>query len=132
MHGEEFAEKCVQAGVNAISFYIYRLISPVIAPLGQGMYCKVGADVPVGVLEELKSRRKSSPRITDHGWMPIGNVWFGFELTRGIITIGSILLNSFVSDLVQGEWQVRLPDGSHYGFVTCREEQSSVGSLILS
>ena len=46
--------------------------------------------------------------------MPNGNIWFGLKLSRAVITTGSILLNSFVSDLVQGEWQVRLPDGSDY------------------
>src|SRR5262249_6492687 len=42
MDGEELAERCIAAGVNATSFYIYRLISPVIASLGKGIYCKVG------------------------------------------------------------------------------------------
>src|SRR5262249_44783618 len=38
--GEDFADKCVAAGVNPISFYIIRLISPVVASLGSGLYCK--------------------------------------------------------------------------------------------
>lgn len=45
MDGEELAERCIGAGVNATSFYIYRLMSPVIANLGKGIYCKVGAEV---------------------------------------------------------------------------------------
>ena len=31
MTGEDFADKCVAAGVNPITFYIYRLISPVLS-----------------------------------------------------------------------------------------------------
>jgi hypothetical protein len=119
--GEEFAEKCVAAGVNAISFYIYRVISPVVAALGNGIYCKVGSEVPPGIIEEILSKRRSAPRSTDHGWMANGNVWFGFELSRSVITSGGIRLSSFVADLVQGEWQVRLPDGSDYDHVTCRD-----------
>jgi len=121
MAGEDFADKCVAAGVNPISFYIYRLISPVVAALGNGVYCKVGAEVPMGLVEEIRARRKATGRVSDHGWMPNGNVWFGFKLSRSVITTGSVLLNSFVSDLVQGEWQVRLPDGSTYDCVTCRD-----------
>jgi hypothetical protein len=121
MTGEDFAEMCVAAGVNPITFYIYRLISPVVAALGNGIYCKVGAEVPVGLVEEIRARRKTTARVSDHGWMPNGNIWFGFKLSRSVITTGSVLLNSFVSDLVQGEWQVSLPDGSTYDRVTCRE-----------
>lgn len=119
--GEDFADKCVAAGVNAITFYIYRLISPVVTSLGNGIYCKVGAEVPIGLIEEIQTRRKTTPRVSDHGWMPNGNIWFGFQLSRSVITTGSVLLNSFVSDFVQGEWQVRLPDGSDYDRVMCRD-----------
>jgi hypothetical protein len=121
MAGEDFADKCVAAGVNPISFYIYRLISPVVAALGNGIYCKVGAELPIGLVEEIRAHRKATARVSDHGWMPNGNIWFGFKLSRSVIATGSVLLNSFVSDLVQGEWEVRLPDGSTYDRVKCRD-----------
>src|SRR5262249_37667107 len=121
MHGEELAERCVEEGVNPISFYIYRLISPVVTSLGRGVYCKVGADVPPGTIEEILSRRKSTVRSPDHGWLPNGNLWFGFEMTRIVLTAGSVRLVSFVSNLVQGDWTVRLADGQLSGNVTCRE-----------
>jgi hypothetical protein len=121
MHGEELAERCVQQGVNPISFYIYRLMSPVVTSLGRGIYCKVGADVPPGTIEEILSGRKSTARSTDHGWLPNGNLWFGFEMTRVVLTSGSVRLISFVSNLVQGDWTVRLADGQTSGRVTCRE-----------
>jgi hypothetical protein len=60
-------------------------------------------------------------RVSDHGWTPKGSLWFGIELSRMIMTAGSIRLFSFVSDLVQGEWSVKLPDGGTYGAVTCRD-----------
>jgi hypothetical protein len=121
MHGEELAERCVEQGINPTSFYIYRLLSPVVAPLGRGIYCKVGVDVPPGTIEEILSRRKSTVRSFDHGWLPNGNLWFGFEVTRIVLTSGSVRLVSFVSNLVQGNWTVRLADGQPSGDVTCRE-----------
>jgi hypothetical protein len=122
MDGEQLAEKCIAAGMNATTFYIYRMISPVISSLGKGIFCKVGCEVPPGVIEEIVSRRRAFPRISDHGWTPKGHLWFGTELSRMVVTAGSIRLISFVADLVQGEWQVRLPDGQDYGIVTCREQ----------
>jgi len=121
MDGEELAERCISAGVNATSFYIYRLVSPVVASLGKGIYCKVGAEVPPGVIEDILSRRRSTPRSSDHGWMPNGNLWFGLELPRSVITTGGLRLAQFVADLVQGEWDVQLPDGTVYDRVTCRD-----------
>jgi len=121
MHGEELAERCVEQGINPISFYIYRSLSPVVAALGRGIYCKVGVDVPPGTIEEILSSRRSTVRSSDHGWLPNGNLWFGFEVTRIVLTSGSIRLVSFVSNLVQGNWTVRLADGQPSGDVTCRE-----------
>lgn len=121
MDGEVFAEKCIAAGVNAISFYIYRVNSPVICALGKNVYCKVGADVPPGTVEDIVESRRAITRLSDHGWSSAGRLWCGIELTRQVITSGGILLPAFVGDLVQGDWQVMLPDGSEYGTVTCRE-----------
>jgi hypothetical protein len=121
MDGEDMAERCIEAGMNATTFYIYRMISPVVSALGKGVYCKVGSDVPPGVVEAILNRRSAVPRLSDHGWTPKGRLWFGTELSRMVLTAGSIRLVSFVCDLVQGEWTVRLPDGGEYGTVTCRE-----------
>ena len=121
MDGEEFADKCVAAGMNATTFYIYRTISPVISALGKNVYCKVGCEVHPGTIEGIVARRRSVTRVSDHGWTSSGYLWFGVELTRQIITAGAIRLAPFVSDLVQGEWMVSLPDGTDYGDVTCRD-----------
>lgn len=121
MDGEEFAEACVMAGVNATTFYVYRAVSPVITALGKNVYCRVGAEIPAGTVEEIIGRRKTTARMSDSGWTPGGQLWYGFELTRQVITGGGIRLTTFVSELVQGDWNVSLPDGTPFGSVTCRE-----------
>jgi hypothetical protein len=121
MDGETFARRCVDAGVNPISFYIYRANSPLISLLGKGVYAKVGADVAPGTVEDIVARRKTAPRISEHGWTPTGRLWFGFELSLQTMTAGGIRIVSFVADLVQGEWNVYLPDDTVCGTVTCRE-----------
>jgi RNA polymerase alpha subunit/sigma-70-like protein len=121
LDGEEFAERCVAAGINGTSFYVYRLVSPVISSLGKGVYCKVGVEVPPGTIENIVSRRRAITRVSDHGWTSGGRLWFGVELMMQTIVAGSIRLPSFVSDLVQGEWNVSLPDGTVHGTVLCRD-----------
>jgi hypothetical protein len=121
MDGETFARRSVDAGVNPISFYIYRANSPLISALGKGVYAKVGAEVVPGTIEDIVSRRKIAPRISEHGWTPAGRLWFGFELSLQSMTAGGIRIVSFVADLVQGEWNVCLADDTECGSVTCRE-----------
>jgi hypothetical protein len=120
MDGEELADKCITSGMNPITFYIYRMNSPVVSALGKGIYCKVGTEIPPGTIESIVSRRRTTPRVFDHGWTPKGSLWCGIEASRSVIMAGSIALPNFVADLVQGEWQVRLPDGEYYGSVTCK------------
>jgi Bacterial RNA polymerase, alpha chain C terminal domain/Sigma-70, region 4 len=121
MDGEIFARRSVEAGVNPISFYIYRANSPLISALGKAVYCKVGAEVVPGMLEGIINDRRTSLRISEHGWTPSGRLWFGFELSLQTLTAGGIRLASFVADLVQGSWQVNLPDGTMCGEVNCKD-----------
>jgi hypothetical protein len=120
LDGDAFAEKCIGAGMNAITFYIYRMISPVVSALGKNIYCKVGTDVPPGTIESMVAHRRTAPLVSDHGWTPDGKLWFATELSRQVITAGSFRLTQFISDLVQGEWRVKLPDDTELGEVACR------------
>ena len=121
LDGEDFAEKCVSAGLSPITYYIYRVASPVICALGKGIYCKVGANIPPGTVEDIVRNRRMTKRISDHGWTSTGRLWCGIELSRMVITAGSIGLPAFVSGLSQGEWFVLLPDGTQAGTVQCRD-----------
>ena len=120
LEGEDFAEKCVAEGMNATTHYIYRLISPVICSLKRGIFCKVGYEVPPGTVEEIVARRRTIHPVSEHGWTGSGKLWFGIQLSLQIITAGGVRLTSFVADLVQGEWAVKLPDDADLGTVTCR------------
>jgi len=121
MDGDDFAETCIAAGVNATTFYIYRSGSPVIGPLGKNVYCKVGTIIPPGTVEDIVARRRVVKRASDYGWTSAGRLWCGTELSRMVITFGSIALPTFATDFVQGEWNVMLPDGTECGKVKCRD-----------
>ena len=105
LSGPAFEELCIKAGMNPITFYIYRSGSPIISQLAPGVYSLVGATVPPGLVEELasKSRRR---RLVEHGWDDKGRLWCVVSLNRAVITAGSIALPTFVKSLVQGEWTV--------------------------
>jgi len=118
--GSEFEEHCIQAGINPISFYIYRSMSPVVSQLVPGVYSLVGATAPPGMIEEIASKSRKSTRITERGWDKEGQLWCAFSLSRAVIVAGSIPLPNFVSGLVQGNWMITLPDGTQAGEATCR------------
>ena len=119
--GEEFAERCIEEGINATTVYIYRIISPVITALGRNVFCRIGTDVPPGTVEAIVARRRSVPRVSDYGWTAAGKLWFGIELMRVMLVSGSIRMPTFVAELVQGDWSVLLPDGTAFGSVCARD-----------
>jgi DNA-directed RNA polymerase alpha subunit len=86
--GEVFADKCVARGMNATTFYLYRMNSPLVCALGKNVYSKVGASVPPGAAEEIVARRRVVARSSDHGWTRTGLLWSGIELTRQVVTAG--------------------------------------------
>lgn len=121
MDREIFAERCIKNGMNASTFYVYTLISPVVTQLARGVCSKVGANVPPGVVEDILAKRKADRKPAEYGWTTKGHLWFGLELSRIIITTGSIRVNQFVADLIQGAWTVALADGSESGTVNCKD-----------
>jgi hypothetical protein len=117
---QEFEELCIGAGMNPISFYIYRAGSPVVSQLATGVFSLVGATPPPGLIEELATKSRSSRRLVEHGWDKEGRLWCAVSLSRAVITTGAIALPSFVANLVHGEWTILLPDGTEAGAVDCK------------
>lgn len=118
--GQEFEELCIAAGMNPISFYIYRAGSPIVSQLAPGVFSLVGATPPPGLIEELATKARSSRRLVEHGWDKQGRLWCALTLSRAVITTGAIALPSFVANLVQGEWKILLPDGTEGGAADCK------------
>jgi DNA-directed RNA polymerase subunit alpha len=114
LSSQEFEERCIEAGINPITFYIYRSGSPVVTQLAPGVYSPVGALVPPGLINELASKSRRS-RLVEYGWDKEGHIWCAVSLSRPVITTGSLALPSFVANLVQGEWTIVLPDRSRPG-----------------
>lgn len=120
MDGDDLTEKCVAAGMNATTTFIYRMGSPVVVSLGRGVYGKVGCEVPPGLIDQIADRKKRTPFFVDSGWNPAGHFWFGVQLSRIVIVGGSIRLPSSAAGILHGEWRVCLPDGTDCGTVGCR------------
>jgi hypothetical protein len=118
--GREFEELCIGAGMNPISFYLYRAGSPVVSQLAPGVFSLVGATPPPGLIEDLVTKSRSSRRRVEHGWDKQGRLWCAVSLSRAVITTGAIALPSFVANLVQGEWTILLPDETEAGAADCK------------
>jgi DNA-directed RNA polymerase subunit alpha len=118
--GREFEELCIAAGINPISFYIYRAGSPLVSQLAPGVFSLVDATPPPGLVEELSTKARSFRRLVEHGWDKQGRLWCALSLSRAVITTGAVALPSFVANLVQGEWKILLPDGTEVGGADCK------------
>jgi hypothetical protein len=98
--GQDFEELCIAAGINPISFYIYRAGSPVVSQLAPGVFSLVGSTPPPGLIDELATKSRSSRRLVEHGWDKEGRLWCAVSLSRAVISTGAIALPRFVANLV--------------------------------
>jgi len=64
LHRDFFEEKCLELGMNPVTFNSYLANSPIIAEFAKDIYGPRGAKIPPGLLKSLKPQQK--PRILTH------------------------------------------------------------------
>lgn len=116
---DRFEGLCVEAGMNPVSFGIVLSTSPVIARLARGVYSLVGAHVPPGIVEETVNQIAERRREAEWGWTPSGTFWFGFQLTRPILTGGAVRVPAFVAGIAGGAWKLKLGGGKIDDTIKC-------------
>lgn len=119
---EQLETYCIdKRGMNDNSFYVYLSYSPVVVKIATGIYGLVGAEIPIGTIEQLSVDRKKGAR-SKHGWDKQGRLWFSTRLSRLTIKMGMFYLPAFVVGLTSGAWSARLPDGTRSGIIEVTEQ----------
>lgn len=114
---ERIESYCIDGqGMNDNSFYVYLSYSPIVIKVQSGIYGLVGAEVPIGTVEQLSASRKVEAR-SEYGWDKQGRLWFATRLSRLSIKMGMFYLPAFVVDLTAGDWAAFLPDGTNSGTI---------------
>jgi len=122
MQRAKFEEACKARGVKHSTFYVYLDYSPVIERLAHGVYGVRGAYVAPGVVESLipKHQRSATVRI-DQGWTSGGEVFISYRLSKSILASGVIGIPAALKRFIQGEFQIKAPDGQITGRLVIKD-----------
>jgi hypothetical protein len=107
---------CLGAGMNHHSFWIFLSYCPLICRHATGVYGLRGAEVPVGLVESLVSRRTVKSRlIVDYGWTNDQKIQMLYRLSEGVLTNGVVSVPSALKVFLQGKYALLTCDGSKIG-----------------
>jgi hypothetical protein len=112
---EDLEERCIAAGVNKSTFYVYIGYSPVIARLAHGVYALRGMTIQPGVIESLGIHKPRGKLLQDYGWTPNGTIWLGYRLTASSITSGVVSMPASMASFVGPEYSLADPQGVPLG-----------------
>lgn len=129
---EDIEDYCIdRCAINPNSFYVYLSYSPIVQKVGTGIYGLVGANIPIGTVEQFEAEKKRETK-SEHGWDKKGRLWFATRLSRMSIKMGMFYLPSFVLNLTAGEWGAKLADGTASGTLEIKEQGMAGLGIILS
>lgn len=116
-----FEAICLTAGLNRATFWMYLQYSPIIERYSKGVYGLRGAEIPPGAIASLTPKRRSTRVLKDFGWTNDGRIWLGYRLSKALVSNGVPSIPAAMKDFLQGEFQIKAPDGSRFGTFVSRE-----------
>ena len=126
MARSELESKCIGAGMNVNSFYIYLAYSPLFERLGAGVYAQLGARVEPGDVEKIQagSHVDSEPSLVDFGWTERADVWMAMRITHGVRVSGVFGVPPGLRQVLIGEFDIRDEAGASFGKLKCSGPQA--------
>ena len=99
---DQLERECVAAGMNRNSFYQYLSYSPILERVGNGVYALRGAQIPPGLVDELRKRsERKGTVLIDYGWRD-GEIWVAYRLSTSMIRNGVYSIPSALSAFLFG------------------------------
>lgn len=116
------SEEGIALGMNENSLMIYKTYSPLLWRPAPGCYSVVGANIPVGLVEEL-DRARAKPRKTTlgFGWTANHSLLLAKRITEGLWLSGILNLPSSLAKFVSGEFTIHAFGKIPLGSVTVKE-----------
>jgi hypothetical protein len=116
------SEEGIALGINENSLTIYKTYSPILWRPMPGYYSIVGANIPIGLIDELE-RRKERPRkpTLEFGWTADHRIMVARRLTEGVWLSGITTLPAAVQKFVKDDFSLFAFGKHKLGFITIRE-----------
>lgn len=118
-----FEEECAGRGLNRFSFHAAIMNSPVIVPVGRGVYGLLGSNIAEEAVERLihQTSARSSRRIMKlFGRKESGKVYIGYQLSATVISGGIVTVPVAMRPYVRGKYTLRCTKGHPVGTLVAK------------
>lgn len=119
--GKDLEEKCLAAGMNQSTFYVYLSYSPIIARYARGVYGLRGAEVPPGLADSLVPKIIRTKVVQDHGWAEDGTIWIAYKLTAATVSSGVVTIPAALKKFVAGPFRLLSEEGAEVGTFVAKD-----------
>ena len=119
----ELRDRCLEAGVNRHSFFVYLTYSPVIERIADGVYGLRGAKIdPSHVAHILGNYVRPEKALQDNGWTKDGAIWLGYNVTRSLRDTSVVNVPAAVAKILgERRYDLLATDGSNVGHFSIRK-----------
>jgi sigma-70-like protein len=119
----ELRDRCLAAGVNRHSFFVYLSYSPVIERIADGVYGLRGSQIdPARVAHILGNYVRPERALQDNGWTKDGAIWLGYNVTKNLRDTSVINVPASVAKILgERRYDLLATDGSNVGHLSIRK-----------
>jgi hypothetical protein len=118
----EFAQRCLEAGMNHHTFWVFLSYCPLICRHATGVYGLRGAEVPVGLVERLVPKgARNSKLLIDYGWIDNQNLQILYRISEGMLSNGIVSIPGALKPFIQGAFTLVTSDDCKVGMLTAKD-----------
>lgn len=116
------SEEGIALGINENSLTIYKTYSPLLWRPAPGCYSIVGAEIPVGLMEELdRARARPMQTTLGFGWTADHRLLLAKRVTEGLWLSGILNLPSSLAKFISGEFTIHAFGRHELGSINVRQ-----------
>lgn len=125
MQRAKFERLCTGAGMNPHSFWVFLSYCPLVCRHASGVYGLRGAEIPVGLVENLVPKRTSrSKLLVDYGWTNDRNIQAVYRVSDSTLSNGIVSVPAALKSFVQGKFTLMTGDNSKIGTLVVKDNSA--------
>lgn len=125
MQRAKFERLCIDAGMNSHSFWVFLSYCPLVCRHATGVYGLRGAEVPVGLVENLVPKRtRKSKLLVDYGWTNDRNIQVLYRVSVSLLSSGIVSVPAALKSFVQGNFALMTGDNSRVGTLVVKDNSA--------
>jgi hypothetical protein len=121
----KFEELCLAAGMNHGSFWVLLSYCPLICRHATGVYGLRGAEVPVGLIDNLVPKRRGKPKlVVDYAWKNERDIQILYRVSEGMLSRGIVTIPTALKVFLKGRFTLMTDDNSNIGTLVLKDNSA--------